>query len=86
MSDKITLVVKGKELVFEPNQVAYNKMINEMSMDNKIAPAHNYLTRIISPETKEALGEILKLPGAALALVGKVNDIYIPDLEIEVKN
>ncbi|EAB8572679.1 hypothetical protein G6S60_005010, partial [Salmonella enterica] len=35
---------------------------------------------------KEALAEILKRPGAALQLVSKVNDIYAPELEIEVKN
>ncbi len=55
-------------------------------MDNKIAPAHNYLTRIVATESKEALAEVLKRPGAALQLVGKVNDIYAPELEIEVKN
>lgn len=86
MSEKIVFTVKGKDIAFEPNQVAYNKMINEMTMENKVAPSHNYLTRIVTPETKAALEEILKLPGAAIQLAGKVNEIYVPDLEIEVKN
>ncbi|WP_234783246.1 putative phage tail assembly chaperone, partial [Enterobacter hormaechei] len=30
--------------------------------------------------------ELLKRPGAALQLAGKVNEIYAPELEIEVKN
>ena len=70
MEQKINLVVCGKEIVFAPNQTAYNKFINEMAMDNKVAPAHGYLMR----------------PGAALQLAGKVNEIYAPELEIEVKN
>jgi len=42
--------------------------------------------RIVEPESKDALTEILKRPGAALQLTGKVNEIYAPELEIEVKN
>lgn len=86
MEQKINLVVCGKEIVFTPNQTAYNKFINEMAMDNKVAPAHSYLMRIVEPESKDALTEILKRPGAALQLAGKVNEIYAPELEIEVKN
>ncbi|MFU0445271.1 putative phage tail assembly chaperone [Pseudocitrobacter faecalis] len=84
--EQIKLAVAGVDVVFEPNQTAYNKFINDMAMDNKVAPAHNYLNRIVTAETKEALAEILKRPGAALQLVAKVNEIYAPELEIEVKN
>ncbi|GDX05728.1 putative phage tail assembly chaperone [Buttiauxella sp. A111] len=84
--EKIKLSVAGADICFEPNQSAYNKFINEMAMDNKVAPAHNYLMRIVTAETKEALTEVLTRPGAAIQLAGKVNEIYAPDLEIEVKN
>lgn len=84
--EQIKLSVCGADIVFEPNQTAYNNLINEMAMDNKVAPANNYLMRIVTPETKEALIDVLKRPGAALQLVSKVNDIYAPVLEIEVKN
>ncbi len=67
MEQKITLVVTGKEIVFAPNQTAYNKFINEMAMDNKVAPAHNYLTRIVEPESKDALAELLKTSGCGVA-------------------
>ncbi|HFG6191369.1 TPA: putative phage tail assembly chaperone, partial [Salmonella enterica subsp. enterica serovar Mbandaka] len=77
--EKIKLCVCGTDIIFEPNQTAYNKFINEMAMDNKVAPAHNYLMRIVATESKEALAEILKRPGAALQLVSKVNDIYAPE-------
>ena len=43
--EKIELMIGGVELVFTPNTTAYNKFINEMSMDNKVAPAVNYLNR-----------------------------------------
>lgn len=87
MSDKeIKLTVAGKDITFAPNVTAYNKYINEITISNKVAPAHNFLVRIVTPETKEALEEILKLPGAALQVVSKVMDEYTPELEITVKN
>ncbi|KDE35125.1 FIG01220552: hypothetical protein [Kosakonia radicincitans] len=84
--EKIELTVAGVALVFEPNTTAYNKFINDVSMDNKVAPAVNYLNRIIAPESKEALSGIITRPGAALQIAAKVNDIFAPELEIEVKN
>lgn len=84
--EKIKLVVSGVELVFEPNTTAYNKFINDMSMDNKVAPAVAYLNRIVSADSKEALADMVQRPGAALQLVGKINEIFAPELEIEVKN
>lgn len=60
--EQIKLSVCGADIVFEPNQTAYNKLINEMAMDNKVAPANNYLMRIVTPETKEALVDVLKRP------------------------
>ncbi|MDV2101493.1 putative phage tail assembly chaperone [Serratia marcescens] len=88
MSDKVKIEIKvnGLDLVFEPNVIAFNKFINEMSTDNKVAPASNFLRRIVHPDSKDALDKILALPGGAVKLAGKVNDIYSPELEFEVKN
>ncbi|PUV60287.1 hypothetical protein CDT92_21950, partial [Cronobacter sakazakii] len=66
--EKIKLVVAGTEIIFEPNQTAYNKFINEMSVDNKDAPANNYIKRIVAAEGKEAMGVIIKVPGDELQL------------------
>lgn len=85
-SVQIKMNVAGKELVFEPNTTAYNKFINEMSMDNKISPANNYLRRIVTVECKEVLDELLEMPGAALQIVDVVNTQYVPKLEIDLKN
>lgn len=83
---KIKLAVNGTELTFEPNTTAYNKFINEMAMDNKMAPANNYLRRIVAADCKEALDAILEIPGSALQIVGFVNDQFAPKLDIELKN
>lgn len=83
---QIKMTVAGTDLVFEPNTTAFNKFINEMSMDNKIAPANNYLRRIISAECKQELDNLLDVPGAALQIVEAVNSQYAPKLEIDLKN
>lgn len=85
-TNAITMTVNGQELTFVPNTGDYNKFINEMAMDNKVAPANNYLRRIVSKECKEALDSILELPGSALQLAEAVNSKYAPKLEIDLKN
>lgn len=86
MSNPIILEIAGKEIHFEPNMTAYNGFINEMAMDNKVAPAHNYLSRIVVKEHKSCLDELLNIPGAALQIATSVNDKYAPKLDIIVKN
>lgn len=86
MSEQIKLAIAGTELVFEPNVTAYNKFINDMSMDNKVAPAVSYLKRIVAAESKQALEGFIIRPGVPLQLAVKVNEIFAPELEIEVKN
>lgn len=82
----ITLTVNGADLKFEPTTQAYNKYINELTMDDKVAPAHNYLNRVVAADSKDALGKVLSLTGAALKLAAKVNEAFVPELEISIKN
>lgn len=82
----ITLEVAGKELKFAPTMVAYNGFLNDMMPNDKVAPAHNYLRKIVSAEHKEALSDLLALPGAALQLTAKINEEFAPALDITVKN
>ncbi|EGZ8132000.1 hypothetical protein JJJ66_005278, partial [Salmonella enterica] len=35
----ITLTVAGVDIRFTPTEAIYNKFVNEMAMDNKVAPA-----------------------------------------------
>jgi len=82
----IVLAVAGKELRFEPSLAAYNKYINEMMPHDKVAPATNYLRRVVNKDDKAALDEVLQLPGAVMRLLAKVNEHFEDELEIEVKN
>ena len=84
---KIIMTVAGVGLSFEPNKTAYNNLINEMTMTNKVAPMATYLGRIVDAESKEALNKLMEdYPGCEMQIVEKVNEIYSPKLEIEVKN
>lgn len=84
---KITLTINGTEITFEPTKLAYNSYINDLTMNDKIAPATNFLRRTVLAEDKEKLNEILENHvGAALQIIEKVVRQYAPDLEIEVKN
>lgn len=84
---KITLTINGTEITFEPTKLAYNSYINDLTMNDKIAPATNFLRRTVIAEDKEKLNEILENHvGAALQIIEKVVKQYAPDLEIEVKN
>ncbi len=83
----IAMTVAGVELCFEPNKTAFNSLINEMSPTNKMAPMVTYLGRIVTPDTKEALNKLADdYPGVEMQIVEKVNSIYSPQVEIEIKN
>ena len=86
MSKTLTLTVAGTDISFEPTMTAYNGFINDMMPSDKVAPAHNYLKKIVCQESKEALDDLLKHPSAALQLAGAVNKEFAPDLDITVKN
>lgn len=86
MSKTLSLTVAGQDLSFEPTMTAYNGYINDLLPGDKVAPSHNYLKRIVTPESKDALDELLKRPGAALQLAGAINAEFAPTLEIAVKN
>lgn len=83
----ITLTINGIDITFEPTKLAYNSYINDITMNDKIAPATNFLRRTVLPEDKEKLNEILdNHVGAALQIIEKIIKQYVPDLEIEIKN
>ena len=84
---EIKLSINGTDVTFKPNKLAYNSYINDITMTDKIAPATNFLRRIVLPEDKEKLSEILdNHAGAALQIVEKIIKQFAPDLEIEIKN
>lgn len=84
---QITLTINGTDVTFEPTKLAYNSYINDITMNDKVAPATNFLRRTVIAEHKEKLTEILdKHVGAALQIIEKIIKQFVPDLEIEIKN
>lgn len=82
----INITVNGNELRFEPTLEAFNKLTNETTPFDKVAPTTNYLRRVVVKEDKKALDDALKIPGAVMQLAGAVNSEFQGELEIEVKN
>lgn len=80
----IPVNVKGRQFEFEVSVPVYNKYINEMQPNNKVAPAQNFLMRSVKAEQKEELKDILELPGAPLQIAAAIIEEYAPDLEISV--
>ncbi|AVY98076.1 hypothetical protein DAI21_10590 [Lelliottia sp. WB101] len=88
MADKqiITLTVAGTELHFEPNLTAYNQLINSSAREkNAVGVVNEYLVKIVTPDSRDALKELLKRPGVGMQISQVVNDEYAPALDIEVK-
>lgn len=84
---EITLTVAGNDLTFNVTTLAYNNYINDLTMQNKVAPATQFLNRTVSKGHAELLKNILEQhPGAALQVAGKLIADFAPDLEIEIKN
>ena len=54
MQKTITLTANKAELTFEVTTDKYNKYINELSLSNKIAPAHNFLMRCVVEDSRPA--------------------------------
>ncbi|HCP7936883.1 TPA: putative phage tail assembly chaperone [Escherichia coli] len=83
----ITLTVAGATLTFEPNKTAFNNLINEITMTNKIAPMTTYLNRIVTADCRDALADLMdRYPGCEMQIAEKINEVYSPKLEIELKN
>lgn len=84
MEKKITLTVNDADYHFTVTLDAYNKYTNDVTPFSKVAPARNFLMRTVDAESKDALREIVDLPGVALQIVGAILDEYMPDVNITV--
>ena len=78
----ITLTANKAELTFEVTTDKYNKYINELSLSNKIAPAHNFLMRCVVEDSRPALKELLEQPGFAVQIASFVVEEFQPDLTL----
>jgi len=79
---RIDMEVNGVEVTFNVTPDAYNGFVNEMQPTNKVAPAHNFLMRTVASESRDALKELLELPGAGLDIATAVIEDYKPAVNI----
>ncbi|MCX2834455.1 putative phage tail assembly chaperone [Microbulbifer thermotolerans] len=82
----IELTIGDKEITFEVTREQYNKLINKLGPNQKVAPMHNFLVETVRDEDKPALLEILaNYPGSEVDICGELMEAYSPDLQIAVK-
>ena len=48
MQKTIRLSINGTDLAFDVTTELYNKYVNEMMPNNKVAPAHNFAMRCVA--------------------------------------
>ena len=84
MQKTIRLSINGTDLAFDVTTELYNKYVNEMMPNNKVAPAHNFAMRCVADGSREDLKSLLELPGAAIQIGGALVDEFMPDLSIEL--
>lgn len=80
----LTLTVNGRSLTFDVTLETYNKFVDEMRPDKKVGPYRNFLMRTVRGDCKEALKELLDMPGATAQIASALLEEYMPDMEITV--
>ena len=81
MEKGITVTVNETELHFTVTLADYN---NELTPNNKVAPARNFLMRTVDAQCKEALREMVDLPGVGVQVAAALIEEYMPDVNITV--
>lgn len=86
MKKTIVLTVANNECEFIHTTEDYNNYINDISQNDKVAPARKLLTRIVKKDQREKLTTLLdELPGATIQLAAALNEEFAPAVDIEIK-
>ena len=84
---KISLTIGTTDFTFSPTVVDHNNYTNALMPDDKIAPAHQYLTRTVEPEQKEDLVELLDtVPGLVMEVFMEVSKASKGGVKVTLKN
>ncbi len=84
-SKNITVMMEDKELTFQVSLEDYNRCVNALQIDNKIAPMHNFLINVsVNDETRESVKSAYQ-DALTSDLFGAVVKEFKPDVEITVK-
>lgn len=83
---KVTLEIRGVDYDFNITRAEYNKYINSVTQNNKVAPSHNFLMGVVADKQRAGLREFLAAtPASEVNLASMVLEEYTPDLGIVVK-
>jgi hypothetical protein len=85
-----TLVIGGEEVRFKNSTTDFNQYINEQMPTNKVAPAFNFLMRIVVDADKEKFKKLVmkdNLPNGAIVmqLAGHLAEAHGAGIEITIK-
>lgn len=87
LAKAITLTIGETDFTFSPTVADHNNYTNDLMPDNKIAPAHTFLSRTVAPEQKEALVELLDtVPGLVMEVFMEINKASRGGLKVTLKN
>jgi hypothetical protein len=82
----LTVPLNEKDVSFDIGRDDYNKYINSVTQNNKVAPSHNFLMSTVDETQKGVLREFLEQhPGSEVQLAGALLETYTPDLSFVVK-
>lgn len=84
MKKQIVITAGALDLVFNVTTDEYHRYVNETTMDNKVAPARNFLSRTADADSKQAVEEMCG-EGMALDLAALVLQEFKPKIELSVK-
>lgn len=86
LKDSVVVNIGGVDFTFIRDNTAYDQLINDIDSKNKVTPFKDYLLAIVVRDQKEDLLEIINVPGLAMQVAGKVNEVFVPQIDISVKN
>lgn len=83
----VVLTIGTTDFSFTPSVQDHNNYMNEMMPNNKVAPMHQYLSRTVMPEQKEALLKLLdSVPGLTSEVFGEVTSAAKCGITVTLKN
>lgn len=87
MTKKIILTIGSADFTFTPTVADHNNYTNALMPDDKIAPAHQFLTRTVDGKQKDDLIELLDtVPGLVMDVFMEVNKASKGGVKVALKN
>jgi hypothetical protein len=86
-SKPVIVTIAEIDFTFTPTVNDANNYTNDVTMDNKVAPARTYLERTVVSDQKAELIELLNtVPGLAVELHSTIHEASKGGIKITLKN